>query len=209
MAEQITVLLVDDHSLVRRGFRMLLEDDPEIKVVADASNGEEAIRLAGELRPNVIVMDCTMPGINGMEATARIREKYPEINVLMLSMHSEDTLIRRALEAGASGYILKSAADLELPEAVRRVAAGEMVLDPRVAPPAVLKGEKTHGLTNREVEVLQLIVAGKANKEIAGDLNLSTNTVSVHRANIMASLNVHNTAELVVYAIKNGLVTLA
>ena len=206
---KITVLLVDDHALVRRGFRLMLEDDPEISIVAEAGDGAEAIKLAGELRPRVVVMDCALPGTSGMDATRAIRTKWPEIAVLMLTMHSEDTWVRLAMEAGANGYILKSAVDLDLIEAVRKVAEGETVLDPKVAKPATLKGDKNAGLTNRELEVLQYIVNGKSNKEIASDLSLSVNTVSVHRANIMEALGIHNTAELVVYAIKNGLVTLS
>ena len=207
--ESITVLLVDDHALVRRGFRLMLEDDPAIKVLAEASDGTEAVSLARKLRPQVVVMDCALPVMNGLDATRAIREQIPSIAILMLSMHSEDTWVRRALEAGANGYILKSAVDLDLPDAVKRVAAGDTVLDPRVALPSVLKGEKTLGLTNRELEVLQLIVGGKSNKEVAHELSLSVNTVSVHRANIMETLGIHNTAELVVYAIKNGLVNLS
>jgi DNA-binding NarL/FixJ family response regulator len=199
---KITVLLADDHSLVRRGFRRILEDDPSIVVVGEASDGEEAIRLAGELRPRVIVMDCAMPGTSGLVATRRILEQDPAIAILMLSMHAEDTLVRQAMEAGARGYILKSALDLDL------VAAGEMVLDPKVARPATLKGERTHGLTARELEVLQLICDGHSNREIAQALDLSANTIAVHRANIMNALGIHKTAELVVYAIQHGLVTL-
>ncbi len=206
---KISVLLVDDHALVRRGFRLMLEDDPEISVVAEAGDGTEAVKLAGELHPNVVVMDCALPGTSGMDATRQIRTKWPHIAVLMLTMHSEDTWVRLALEAGANGYILKSAVDLDLVQAVRKVAEGETVLDPKVAKPTALKGDKNLGLTNRELEILQLIVNGKSNKEIASDLSLSVNTVSVHRANIMEALGIHNTAELVVYAIKNGLVTLS
>jgi DNA-binding NarL/FixJ family response regulator len=206
---KISVLLVDDHALVRRGFRLMLEDDPEIQIVAEAGDGAEAVRLAGELQPRVVVMDCALPGMSGMDATRQIRDQWPEIAVLMLTMHSEDTWVRLALEAGANGYILKSAVDLDLIQAVRKVAEGETVLDPKVVKPAALKGEKNLGLTNRELEILQQIVNGKSNKEIASDLLLSVNTVSVHRANIMETLGIHNTAELVVYAIKNGLVTLS
>jgi len=193
---------------VRRGFRRILEDDPEIEVVGEASDGEEAVRLAAKERPQVIVMDCAMPGMNGLEATRRILEARPDAAILMLSMHSEDTLVRQALDAGASGYILKNAMDLDLANAVKRVAKGEKVLDPQVAHPSALKGEREGGLTPRELEVLQRIVAGKSNKEIAAELNLSANTVSVHRANIMDALGIHKTAELVVYAIRNGLVNL-
>ena len=203
-----TVLLVDDHALVRRGFRRLIEDDPSLEVVGEASTGDEAIRLAAELSPRVIVMDCAMPGTSGLVATRRILARSPDIAVLMLSMHSEDTLVRQALGAGARGYILKDALDLDLAAAVRQVAAGEDVLDPKVAKPAALKGERNHGLTPRELEVLQLICDGCSSREIAKKLDLSANTVSVHRANIMSALGIHKTAELVVYAVHHGLVTL-
>jgi len=208
MADKLTVLLVDDHSLVRKGFRRILEDDPGLFVVGEASEGEEAVRLALELKPDVVVMDCALPGINGIDATRRIRAKMPTATVLMLSMHSEDTLVRQALEAGARGYILKNALELDLVSAVKRVAEGHLVLDPQLAKPAALKGERDSGLTARELEVLRHIVAGKSNKEIAAELGLSANTVGVHRANIMDTLRIHKTAELVVYAIRNGLVTL-
>ena len=208
MRDKITVLLVDDHSLVRRGFRRILEDDPDITVVAEAADGTEAIRLTQELHPRVIVMDCAMPRMNGLQATRKILQREPQALVLMLSMHPEDTLVRQALEAGARGYILKNAVDLELGAAIRRVAAGETVLDSQLARPAVLKGERSSGLTQRELEILQMIVVGKSAKEIASALDLSVNTVSVHRANIMDALGIHKTAELVTYAIRNGLVNL-
>ena len=208
MADKLTVLLVDDHALVRKGFRRILEDDPGIFIVGEASEGEEAVRLALELKPKVVVMDCALPGINGIDATRRIRAKMPDATVLMLSMHSEDTLVRQALEAGARGYILKNALELDLVSAVKRVAEGHLVLDPQLARPAALKGERDSGLTARELEILRHIVAGKSNKEIAAELGLSANTVGVHRANIMDTLGIHKTAELVVYAIRNGLVSL-
>ena len=208
MTEKITVLLVDDHSLVRRGFRRLLEDDPEIVVVGEASNGDEAIALAAQLRPRVIVMDCAMPGTNGLVATRAILEQAPGVAILMLSMHAEDTLVRQALAAGARGYVLKNALDLDLAAAITRVAAGETVLDPALAKPDPLKGERSRSLTPREVEVLQLICDGYSNRDIAKKLNLSANTIAVHRANIMNALGIHKTAELVVYAIHHGLVTL-
>ena len=208
MSDKISVLLVDDHSLVRRGFRRMLEDAPDILVVGEAGDGAEAIRLAQELRPRLIIMDCALPDMSGLIATRRILEMHPQIAILMLSMHSEDTLVRQALDAGARGYILKNAVDLELVTAIRRVAAGETVLDPQLSRPAVLKGERDYGLTVRELEILQLIVDGKSNKEIAAQLDLSVNTVAVHRANIMDALGIHKTAELVVYAIRNGLVNL-
>jgi DNA-binding NarL/FixJ family response regulator len=201
-------LLVDDHALVRKGFRRMLEDDATIAVVGEASDGNEAVKLAFALRPRVTVMDCALPGISGIEATRQIRTKLPGAAILMLSMHSEDTLIRQALEAGARGYILKNAMDLDLVSAVKSVAAGKTVLDPQLVKPNALKGERDSGLTVRELEILQHIVAGKSNKEIATELKLSANTVAVHRANIMDALGIHKTAELVVYAIRNGLVTL-
>jgi len=208
MRNKISVLLVDDHSLVRRGFRRILEDELDIVVAGEASDGPEAIRLAQELRPRVIVMDCAMPGMSGLQATRQILEKYPQTLVLMLSMHPEETLVRQALEAGARGYVLKNAVDLELGAAIRRVVAGETVLDSQLERPAALKGEPNAALTQRELEILRMIVDGKSNKEIAAALHLSANTVAVHRANIMDALGIHKTAELVVYAIRNGLVNL-
>jgi DNA-binding NarL/FixJ family response regulator len=208
VADKITVLLADDHALVRRGFRRMLEDDADISVVGEASDGNEAVRLACELRPKVIVMDCAMPERSGIEATRQILAKYPEAAILMLSMHSEETLVRQALDAGARGYVLKNAMDLDLVSAVKSIASGMTVLDPQVSRPDVLKGERGGGLTPRELEILKHIVAGESNKEIASGLNLSVNTVAVHRANIMDTLGIHKTAELVVYAIRNGLVNL-
>jgi DNA-binding NarL/FixJ family response regulator len=208
MPDKISVLLVDDHSLVRRGFRRILEDEPDIAVAGEAGDGTEAIRLADELNPKVIVMDCAMPVMNGLEATRQILRKHPQALVLMLSMHPEETLVRQALEAGARGYVLKNAVDLELGAAIRRVANGETVLDSQLKRPAALKGSRNAGLTPRELEVLQMIVDGKSNKQIASALDLSVNTVAVHRANMMDALGTHKTAELVVYAIRNGLVDL-
>jgi DNA-binding NarL/FixJ family response regulator len=206
MSKKITVLLVDDHSLVRRGFRRMLEDEPDMDVVGEAGDGEEAIRAAHKLHPQVVVMDCALPGMNGLEATRQILEDAPDTAVLMLSMHTENTWVRQAIEAGAKGYVLKNAMELELGGAIRKVAAGETVFDPQVEQHSALKGERNGGLTHRELEVLQMIVDGKSNKEIATDLNLSVNTVAVHRANIMNTLGIHKTAELVVYAIRSGLV---
>jgi DNA-binding NarL/FixJ family response regulator len=206
MNDTITVLLVDDHALVRSCFLRLIEDDPSLKVLGEASTGDEAIRLAKELAPQVIVMDCAMPGASGLVATREILKTQPRTAILMLSMHSEDTLVRQALDSGARGYILKNALDLDLPAAVKRVAAGETVLDPALAQPATLQGERGRGLTARELEVLQHICNGLSNRETAEKLGLSANTVAVHRANIMNALGVHKAAELVVYAIKHGLV---
>jgi DNA-binding NarL/FixJ family response regulator len=208
MPNKLKVLLVDDHALVRRGFRRMLEDEPTFQVVGEASDGLEAVQCAERLQPDVIVMDCALPQINGIEASRRILAKRPETAILMLSMHSEDTLIRQALEAGAKGYVLKNAMDLDLVSAIKKVAEGKMVLDPQITMSGKMRGERDTGLTPRELEILQHIVAGKSNKEIAIELNLSANTVSVHRANIMDALGMHKTAELVVYAIRNGLVNL-
>jgi DNA-binding NarL/FixJ family response regulator len=206
MEKKITVLLVDDHSLVRRGFRRMLEDESDMEVVGEAGNGEDSVKLAKELQPQVVVMDCALPGMNGLQATREIINESPETAVLMLSMHTESTWVRQAVEAGARGYVLKDALDLELGAAIRKVAAGETVFDPKVEQRSVLKGERSGALTPRELEVLQMIVDGKSNKEIAAVLDLSANTVAVHRANIMNALGIHKTAELVVYAIRAGLV---
>jgi DNA-binding NarL/FixJ family response regulator len=208
MSDKISVLLVDDHSLVRRGFRRMLEDEPDMVVVGEAGDGVEAVKMAQITKPQVIVMDCALPGMSGLVASRKILESTPDVAILMLSMHSEETWVRQALDAGARGYMLKSAMELELPDAVRKVAAGETVLDPNVAKPSTLKGERDAALTPRELEILQLIVEGKSNKEIADQLHVSANTVAVHRANIMDALGIHKTAELVVYAIRNGLVNI-
>jgi DNA-binding NarL/FixJ family response regulator len=204
MTPMLSVLLVDDHALVRRGFQRLLEDDPSIAVVGEAGNGEEAVRMVEALKPDVVVMDAAMPGIGGLAATRAILARDPTAKILMLSMHSEETLVRQALESGARGYILKNALDLDLAAAVARIAAGETVVDPLVRPEPADRPSKR--LTPRELEVLQLICNGLSNRETAAALGLSMNTVAVHRANIMNTLGVHKTAELVVYAIQNGLV---
>ena len=205
---EISVLLVDDHSLVRKGFRRMLEDESGFRVVGEVSDGHEAVEAVAALKPQVVVMDFSLPSMNGAVATRRIRESHPATEVLILSMHAELNYVRTCLEAGARGYLLKNALDLELVSAIRKVAAGEQALDRRLgsmgeAPDAAPK------LSTRELEVLQLIVHGKSNKEIAVVLELSVNTVSVHRANIMQALDMHNTAELVVYAIRTGLVSIA
>ena len=205
--DRITVLLVDDHLLVRRGFRRLLEDDPEIEVIAEAGDGPEAVEAAERLHPDVAVLDFALPSMNGAVAARQILKNRPETAVLMLSMHGEPSYVRTCLEAGARGYLLKNAMDLELADAVKRVAAGEHVLDPRIGSLAPAAPERN--LTTRELEVLQLIVNGKSNKEIATVLGVSVNTVAVHRANIMQALGLHNTAELVVFAIREGLVSIA
>jgi DNA-binding NarL/FixJ family response regulator len=205
---QISVLLVDDHSLVRRGFRRMLEDDPEIAVVGEAEDGHQAVQLAAELRPRVVVMDFALPSMNGAVAARQILKTAPQTAILILSMHAEASYVRTCLEAGVRGYLLKNAMDLEMVAAVKQVAAGEQVLDPRLGAITHPGNEPSRQLTTREMEILQLIVHGKSNKEIAAVLDLSANTVAVHRANIMQALGIHNTAELVVYAIRQGLVSI-
>lgn len=204
---RIRVLLVDDHALVRLGFRRLLEDDPELEVVGEASDGTEAVELAQRLKPDVVVMDYAMPGHNGAMATRLIRAAEPEVRVLILSMHSEPSYVANSREAGASGYLLKNAMDLELVAAVKGVLESDWLQDPRLSQASFTTSAK-RSLTRRELEVLALIVSGRSNKEIAAELELSANTIAVHRANIMDALNLHNAAELVVYAIRHGLVSL-
>jgi DNA-binding NarL/FixJ family response regulator len=204
----ITVLLVDDHSLVRRGFRRMLEDDPAIRVIGEAEDGQQAVDLAAQLHPCVVVMDFALPSMNGAVAARQILRNAPETAVLILSMHSEPAYVRTCLEAGARGYLLKNAMDLEMVTAVKQVAAGRQVLDPRLGALSQSEYEGAPPLTTRELEVLQLIVHGKSNKEIATVLGLSANTVAVHRANIMQAFGIHNTAELVVHAIRQGLVSI-
>jgi DNA-binding NarL/FixJ family response regulator len=199
----ITVLLADDHALVRRGFRRMLEDDPDISVVGEASSGSEAVELACIFRPQVIVMDYAMPGLDGVQATHEIRRQVPESAVLMLSMHSDENYIRNAIDAGARGYMLKNA-DIDLPAAVRAVASGQPI---GIPVPSRSPEDRYHELTPREKQILQLIAEGNSNKDIAHILSLSVNTVAVHRANLMDTLGIHRTAELVLYAIRRGLVS--
>lgn len=204
---KIRVLLVDDHALVRRGFRRLLEDDPELEVVGEGSDGPQAEELARQLKPDVIVLDYALPGQNGALTARKILAVQPTVKILILSMHSEPSYVTQSREAGATGYLLKNALDLELVQAVKQVLQGEWVQDPRLAQAASATVGKRL-LTTRELEVLQFIVAGRSNKEIAATLQLSVNTVAVHRANIMDAISVHNTADLVVYAIRHGLASL-
>lgn len=209
MSSEITVLLADDHSLVRKGFRRMLEDEEGIRVVGEAQDGSDAIRLAQELKPHVIVMDMSMPGLNGMQASIEILKVLPKTAILILSMYSEENYVRNALKAGARGYILKNAADIDLASAVKKVAAGVQVIGPGlISSTPGDYDESEDKLTTREKQVLQLIAEGKSNKEIAALLELSVNTVSVHRANIMEKLGIHRTAELVLYAVRRGLVQL-
>jgi DNA-binding NarL/FixJ family response regulator len=206
MNEEITVLLVDDHSLVRRGFRRILEDEEGMKVVGEASNGVEAIRNAYELKPKVIVMDLSMPELDGVQATKEIVKHLPGTQVLVLSMHADDNYVRNALDAGAKGYLLKSAIDVDLVGAIRSVSEGKRFIGSGLKYVAYQQDDELNRLTGREKQVLQLIAQGKSNKEIANLLELSVNTVSVHRANLMEKMNIHRTAELVLFAIRKGLV---
>jgi DNA-binding NarL/FixJ family response regulator len=204
---EITVLLVDDHQLVRKGFRRILEDDPGIKVVGEAGTGYDAVEMAAKLAPRVVVMDMSMPGLDGVQATREILKKAPLTAILILSMYSEDTYIRNAFEAGAKGYLLKNAIEVDLTAAVKTVAAGRRYtsgLKPGEGSPS----DAFDQLTQREKQILQLIAQGNSNKEIATLLQLSANTVSVHCANLMDALDIHRRTELVLYAIRKGLVTL-
>jgi DNA-binding NarL/FixJ family response regulator len=208
MSSSITVLLVDDHALVRKGFRRMIEDDPEISIVGEASDGKQAVQLAQQLKPQVIVMDMAMPGMDGVQATREVLRHMPKTAILILSMYAQENYVRNAFDAGAHGYILKNANDIDLPGAIKDVAAGKRVLDPGLVSAEREPEDLFDRLTPREKQILQLIAEGNSNKEIAALLNLSVNTVAVHRANLMDALGVHRTAELVVYAIRKGLVRL-
>lgn len=205
------ILLADDHSVVRRGFRLILETQEDMQVVGEASNGREAVQLAEELQPDLVVMDVSMPELNGIEATRRIGEVSGRTRILALSMHKDAVYVREILRAGAKGYLLKDAADHDLLNAVRAVSRGEGYLSPAVSE-GVLTDYRKHVtnpidlLTSREREVLQQIAEGRTNKEIANALNLSVYTVEAHRGRIMEKLNLHSTGELVRFAIRNGLI---
>ena len=211
----IRVVLVDDHALVRQGFRRILEDDPELQVVGEASNGLDALGLVKKTDPDVVVMDMAMPEMSGLHATMELMKQRPGTKVLILSMYSDEQYVRNALDAGAKGYILKNAIENDLTRAVKAVASGEQYLAPELSS-LLIRAIQTGGfektadpyerLTQREKQVLQLIAHGKSNKEIAVMLDLSVNTVAVHRANLMSALGVHKTAELVLFAVKKGLV---
>ena len=205
---EISVLLGDDHGLVRKAFRRLLEDDPEIRVVGEAANGQDAVRLARELHPQVVVMDMAMPGLDGVQATREIIKHAPEVAVMIVSMYSEENYVRNALDAGARGYLLKEALDVDLAGAVKALAAGEQVIGPGVLPASREPDPQYDRLTPREKQILELVAQGKSNKTIASLLLLSENTVAVHRANLMAELDIHRTTDLIVWAAKKGLVRL-
>ncbi len=206
MSDAISVLLVDDHALVRKGFRRMIEDDPGIAVIGEAGSGLEAVHLAQQLKPQVIVMDMAMPGMDGVQATREILRHMPKTAIVILSMYAQENYVRNAFDAGALGYILKNAIDVDLGTAIRDVAAGKRVLDPGLIAAEREPDDVFDRLTQREKQILQLIAEGNSNKEIAALLNLSVNTVAVHRANLMDALGVHRTAELVLYAVRKGLV---
>jgi DNA-binding NarL/FixJ family response regulator len=204
-------LLADDHIVVRHGFRRILDAQEDMEVVGEVSNGREAVEQATALQPDLIIMDVTMPELNGIEATRRISEQVPRARVLALSMHRDSVYVREILRAGARGYLLKDSGETDLVSAVRAVAQGEGYLSPAVSE-AVLSDYRKHVtnpidlLTSREREVLQLVAEGKTNKEIATGLNLSVYTVEAHRGKIMEKLNLHSASEMVRFAIRNGLI---
>jgi DNA-binding NarL/FixJ family response regulator len=210
----LRVVLADDHALVRQGFRRILEDEPDIVVAGEAGGGAEAIELTQQLEPDVVVLDLGMPEINGLHAAIEIRRRRPRQPILILSMHSDPQYVRNAFDAGVNGYILKNAKETDLIAAVRAVAGGERFVSAELAAapaggsvPADPDDERFARLSAREIQVLRLIALGRTNKEIGVLLGVSANTVAVHRTNLMATLNVHKAAELVLFAVKRGLVS--
>lgn len=212
----IRVLLADDHTLVRAGIRSLLERMPQVEVVAEAADGREAIRLAESHRPDIVLMDIGMPGMNGLEATARLVREFPGMRVIIVSMHTNEEYVLQAIRAGASGYFLKRAATAELESAIRSVDRGEPFLSPNIpqrvsdlvlekVPDSKLPLDR---LTPRQREILQLISEGKSTKEIAALTQLSSKTVEFHRAQLMNRLNIHDVPGLVRYSIRTGIVPL-
>jgi two-component system response regulator NreC len=214
---KLRLLLGDDHTLLRQGVRKILEARPEWTVVAEAGDGREAVRKAIELEPHVAVLDIGMPLLNGIEATRQIARKVPGVHVLIVSMHSDEAYITQALQAGATGYLLKDSADVDLIRAVEDVAAGRSFLSPAVARVMVddyvrhLAGrgivDRYDTLSEREREIFQLVAEGHSNKEIADILSISPATVETHRAHILQKLDLHNTAEVVLYAVRRGVIS--
>ena len=215
MAEPIRVLVADDHTIVRSGVHMLLETEPDFVVVGEALNGSEAIELAQSLKPDLILMDITMPEMDGLEATRQIKERWPEINILVLTMHRSDEYFFEILKAGASGYILKTADTEELLQAARATARGDVFLNPSMA--KKLLGEylnqmdkasdaDDNALSLREKEILQFLVEGYSNKEIAEKLFISPSTVNTHRSNLMSKLGLSTRRELIQYARQRGII---
>jgi two-component system response regulator NreC len=213
----VRILLADDHAILREGIRVILESQPDLEVVGEASTGREAIAAVSDLRPDLVLMDLTMPDINGMEATVAIKRTHPAVQVLVLTMHDSHEQFFRLLQAGASGYVLKGGGKSELLTAIRAVAQGGVFLHPSLAKRLVgdylrhvETGEEAaqDKLTEREAEVLRLIAEGRTSREIAESLVLSPNTVERHRQNIMAKLGLHSRADLIKYAIRRGIVDL-
>jgi DNA-binding NarL/FixJ family response regulator len=210
------VLVADDHGVVRRGLCALLEKSSEVTVAGEASDGREAVRLAGELRPDIVIMDIAMPLLNGIDSTSLIVDRVPDAKVIILSMHSDESYILRALSAGAKGYLLKDSAEEDILPAVKAVAAGRPYFSPAISATLLeeyLRAMKNRNLedsyellTNREKEILQLLAEGKSNKDVAVILNLSPYTVESHRTNLMQKLNLHNTAEIVLYAVRKNII---
>jgi len=214
---EIRILLADDHGIVRRGLHYLLERSAGMTVVGEAADGREAVKMCEELNPAVVIMDIAMPNLNGIEATAQIVKKNPDIGVIILSMHSDETYLVRALSAGAKGYLLKDSAEADLIRAVQAVSQGRPFFSPAIAQ-ALLEDymrrlqqqnlqDSYDLLTDREKEVLQLLAEGKSNKDVATLLDLSLYTVETHRSNLMQKLNLHNTAEIVLYAVRKKIIT--
>jgi two-component system response regulator NreC len=215
--DKIRVLLADDHTLIRSGIATLLQSNKDFLVVGEAEDGEEAVRKTGELKPTVVVLDLSMPKLSGIEATKQIKKKYPEVNVLVLTMHENEEYVYQILKSGAAGYVLKSAGKDELIAAIRAAAKGEKFFSPRIsqlmAEGYVRRVEQVATeiepgdvpLTRREREVLILVVDGMTNQQIADQLFISPRTVDTHRTNIMQKLNIHDLANLVRYAIEHGI----
>ncbi|UCC59520.1 MAG: response regulator transcription factor [Dehalococcoidia bacterium] len=214
----IRILIADDHTVLRQGTRRLLEDEPDMEVVAEALDGDEAVNLARELKPDVVLMDIAMPGLDGIAATKMIKQEYPEINVLILSAYDDDPFVFKLLQAGAAGYLLKSVHSQELISGVRAVHHGDSVLHPTIARKvlsrlAFASGKSsdagtTGGLTDREIELLRLMTKGLSNKEIANELELSIRTVQGHVAQIFNKMGVNSRTEAVVRGLREGWVTL-
>ena len=214
---KIRILLGDDHTLVRQGLRKILEERPEWEVVGEASDGRDAVRQTASTHPDVAVLDIGMPLLNGIEATRQIVRRFPDIRVLILSMHSDEAYIIQALKAGARGYLLKDSADTDLIRGVAAVAAGKSFFSPAVSKVMLddyvrhmrEKGivDRFESLSEREREIFQLVAEGHSNKEIADLLSISPATVETHRAHILQKLDVHNTAELVLYAVRRGVIS--
>ncbi len=214
---KVRILIADDHGIVRKGLRLQLEQYEEFQVVGEASDGREAVRLAEELSPDVIIMDIAMPNLNGIQATTQLVKKNPKLGVIMLSMHSDESYLTRTLTAGAKGYLLKDSADQDLYRAVQSVSEGKPFFSPTIAKTLLedyMRQLQQRGLqdsydllTDREKEILQLLAEGKSNKEVAGQLNLSPSTVETHRTRIMQKLDLHSSADIVLYAVRKKIIS--